>query len=137
MKDFCTCKMQNKRGTDFSAPPYLLIFHDVTVFRNPRHLLVAHIPINPHSVIRAIQTVGKDRVAGLISKESLVVTGKLITSLNLRVRLVPALLREHHNTLQLLLVALVGVTMLLIKLPHSLAEFAPSNLLHDVYSFSI
>jgi hypothetical protein len=27
--------------------------------------------------------------------------------------------------------------MLLVKLPHSLAEFAPSNLLHDVYSFSI
>ena len=91
-----------------------------------------HVPVNPHTVIRAIQTVGKDRVARLISQKSLVVAGEPIAPLNLGVRSVPAILREHHNAFQLLVIALVGVAMLLVKLPHSLAEFFPSNLLHVV-----
>ena len=91
-----------------------------------------HVPVNPHTVIRAIQTVGKDGVAGLISQKSLVVAGEPVAPLDFGVGSVPAILSKDHNALQLLLVALVGVAMLLIKLPHSLAEFFPSNLLHVV-----
>lgn len=122
---------------DCSTPSHLLFFYQIAVLDFPRHLRVAHVPIKSHTIIRAVQTISKDGIARLVKQESLVIACKLIASLNFRVRLIPAIFGEYHNTLQLLLVALSGVSVSLVELPHSLAEFAPSNLRHVVYSFSI
>lgn len=121
---------------DFSIPHILLVFQQVAVVNFPAVFSV-HIPIKPYSQVSSVQAVCKDRIANCIRQECFLIAGGLVAPLLFRVRSVEAILREHHNTSQPLLIALCCVPVVVVKLPHSLTKFAPSNLLHDVYSFSV
>lgn len=123
---------------DFSTPPYLILnFQQITVLNLPRLFLITHVPIEPHPKVIAIQAITENRVAQLVGKERLVVAGKLVAPLFLRVGSREAVLCEHRNSHKPFCVALRLVAMLLVKLPHSFLDFAPSKFLHNICSFSI
>lgn len=121
---------------DFSIPHFLLVFQQVAVVNLPAFFSV-HVPIKPYTQISAVQTIRKDWITNWIGQERFLVTGRFVAPLLFRVGSAETILREYHNASQPLLVAFGLVPVVVVKLPHSLTKFAPSNFLHVVYSFSI
>lgn len=122
---------------DFSIPRSILTLQQVAVLNLPRTLLSVHIPIQTHPQVPTIQAICKDGISALVRQEGFLVVVGLVTPLLLRVRYAETVSREYHDTAQVLLSAFGGVAVLVVETPHSLTEFAPSNLRHNSCFLSI